>query len=789
MLSNELANALAGLPFPRKLFTLASSTEVVSIQWGQNGNTVRIDSIGIKDECFNPLVFNVKSNQHVLRQLSYYNFEKIDQKSRTWEFRHPFFKAGRCDLLPLVTRQTQKQNRNQDRSTGRRTRRRSKSIFDRVRADLMVMQRESYKKFNMEMCCQDFDINSAPQLENHLVQAKQSEGEQEITRAQNALNHMSLSDAQEDSLHISLTDTQADIVTSNLNEVSHLPENSQNSNLRFHNKRITRSQIRKRNSETFQVHAETSATPSNRLPAETYLTPNWNVRASTENSSPPKVCSTSDLMNGVLTTNSSSQFIVETMTGRILVENPSNKIYIKPNDKNAFIELNVENGSVYQYSGRKRVRDEVRRFSSADKLMFDCSVPKECFNMRNNFTEMEYRSNTCLPVKVAVLKNECNEYKEIDNYFVIKRVNNFPNYNDYSIYQNCMLRENNVVDCRLQQSEQDFVRNSEEITPINAAEKDSANCNFPDYCFPVSEESAFRNSLKTLNEMHADEFTSEDYSYLKSLTPDSFPKVELDALQSFCRNNLGNQKASGQNLQSTSSKWNPNFESIATDPVTQLSTDCNANQLNQDREISSALLDNQEKPDSVNLDHDYAVKYAQIVHSDESSCSQTIRYDSKENKEYLELGSRSLPLSKTYCVETGICNSQTYTSETKKFQQPAASSEASRDCVFNDISPNRMISNDTLKGSINLNSSENKCNIIPGSNERDYMDSQFPSCSTSEPYSALKDLGEIKLEDIFFIRDDNENVYQDNEVIMSQENSSSRLFPFPIRIKTEKQNF
>ncbi|GIY01577.1 HSF_DOMAIN domain-containing protein [Caerostris darwini] len=108
MISKELAASLKGTSFPHKLHILATSSEIASIRWSKSGNHVLVDSIGIKEELFHPQIFNVKSNQHVLRQLAYYNFQKIDHKSRIWEFKHRFFKAGRKDLLQFVKRQTQK---------------------------------------------------------------------------------------------------------------------------------------------------------------------------------------------------------------------------------------------------------------------------------------------------------------------------------------------------------------------------------------------------------------------------------------------------------------------------------------------------------------------------------------------------------------------------------------------------------------------------------------------------------------------------------------------------------
>ncbi|KAG8182209.1 hypothetical protein JTE90_000063 [Oedothorax gibbosus] len=108
MLSEKLLDKLGGLVFPRKLWLLASSEEVESIRWARNGTTLEIDSVLLCVECFHPKIFNVKSNQHVLRQLSYYKFDKLDQKKKLWEFKHQNFLPGREDLLPLIKRTPQR---------------------------------------------------------------------------------------------------------------------------------------------------------------------------------------------------------------------------------------------------------------------------------------------------------------------------------------------------------------------------------------------------------------------------------------------------------------------------------------------------------------------------------------------------------------------------------------------------------------------------------------------------------------------------------------------------------
>ncbi|XP_071041933.1 uncharacterized protein [Parasteatoda tepidariorum] len=108
MITKEFADTLCGVLFPRKLWLLATNKDVDSVQWSEDGLSVRIDSIGIEKECFIPQVFNVTSNQHVLRQLSYYQFEKIDNKIKMWEFKHSCFRADREDLLCYVKRSSQK---------------------------------------------------------------------------------------------------------------------------------------------------------------------------------------------------------------------------------------------------------------------------------------------------------------------------------------------------------------------------------------------------------------------------------------------------------------------------------------------------------------------------------------------------------------------------------------------------------------------------------------------------------------------------------------------------------
>ncbi|GIY59701.1 HSF_DOMAIN domain-containing protein [Caerostris darwini] len=104
MVSDLLKQLLNGTRFPLKLYLLASSEEIPSIQWSNDNRSVLIDSRTVKHECYNVLMFNVKDHASFKRQLYCYGFQKINGRSVTWKYRHPFFKTGRLDLLCNVKR-------------------------------------------------------------------------------------------------------------------------------------------------------------------------------------------------------------------------------------------------------------------------------------------------------------------------------------------------------------------------------------------------------------------------------------------------------------------------------------------------------------------------------------------------------------------------------------------------------------------------------------------------------------------------------------------------------------
>lgn len=78
MVSRSFARELEPLLFPIKLYKLASSEEVKSIQWSRKGTAIKLNAKTVK-ECFVTGVFHVNDHKHVFRQLSYYGFHRISK--------------------------------------------------------------------------------------------------------------------------------------------------------------------------------------------------------------------------------------------------------------------------------------------------------------------------------------------------------------------------------------------------------------------------------------------------------------------------------------------------------------------------------------------------------------------------------------------------------------------------------------------------------------------------------------------------------------------------------------
>ncbi|GFT57262.1 hypothetical protein NPIL_277981 [Nephila pilipes] len=67
-----------------------------------------------------------------------------------------------------------------------------------------------------------------------------------------------------------------------------------------------------------------------------------------------------------------SRFIIERSSGKILTPTSSNKIYIKPNDKNFFLELSVKDAKIFNISERKRVSAETPVIKTTKEILLGC---------------------------------------------------------------------------------------------------------------------------------------------------------------------------------------------------------------------------------------------------------------------------------------------------------------------------------------------------------------------------------------------------------------------------------
>ncbi|GFS85395.1 hypothetical protein NPIL_697381, partial [Nephila pilipes] len=105
-------------------------------------------------------------------------------------------------------------------------------------------------------------------------------------------------------------------------------------------------------------------------------------------------------------------FIIEKYTGKILTPTFLNKIYIKPNDKNVFLELRVKDALIYHNSGRKRLFGEAPAIKTTKEILLDLGPP--CETLKGNKIEhsnessdsnQSIRFSTTLPASHEKLPN------------------------------------------------------------------------------------------------------------------------------------------------------------------------------------------------------------------------------------------------------------------------------------------------------------------------------------------------------------------------------------------------
>ncbi|GFY70174.1 HSF_DOMAIN domain-containing protein [Trichonephila inaurata madagascariensis] len=558
MISKSLAQTLQGLPFPHKLFILASSPEVKSIRWAQGGHTVKIDSCRLKEECFKPQIFNVKSNQHVLRQMAYYNFEKIDQKCRIWEFRHPFFKAGRKDLLIYIRRQPVRQNQKFNESNGKRW---------------------------LEIDFQHLSIDTTPVTKEDMERNSSFVEERDLGRqdASNALtNNGFLQSYQNNNSSSSLTDS---VNTNSYNNSDLSEEITENFKIKIHKKNMTRRLLKKYSKILPRASGKGPIFNGNFSPAENFL----------DNTSAKHSCSISEFptendMN--IKGSKKSNFVIEHHTDQILTSTYKNKVYVKPDNKNFLLEINVKNASFYHNSGRKRLHEEAPRVKTAGQLLLDAGPPCVISNLdelQPTDVSTEYNQITHLTANLSFLNNETYITKKCNNSFDTSGRNNYQNSHNeslpnFSLNVNTGARKNDNIREVFRKVEKSPMLY--ENTEGNYTFKDSFNSPTDTYDYNYSHHfNPNDGSLPPWNTIHKlakkndsslrqEENTLKKYQDFTPFTP--LHKSDMQPQPSFGNPNSDTFCTPTNKQVSSSTSWIPNCESIPSDSFLQTSNklDC-----------------------------------------------------------------------------------------------------------------------------------------------------------------------------------------------------------------------
>ncbi|GFT78347.1 hypothetical protein NPIL_429451 [Nephila pilipes] len=107
--------------------------------------------------------------------------------------------------------------------------------------------------------------------------------------------------------------------------------------------------------------------------------------------------------------------IIEQGSGKILTPTILNKIYIKPNDKNVFLELSVKDALIYRISRRERIVEEAPSFKTTKQILLGCGPPCEILKVKelvHTGESSDYNQSTCFSSTLPAFDDKLSNPKK-----------------------------------------------------------------------------------------------------------------------------------------------------------------------------------------------------------------------------------------------------------------------------------------------------------------------------------------------------------------------------------------
>ncbi|GFV97650.1 hypothetical protein TNCV_2041571 [Trichonephila clavipes] len=438
-----------------------------------------------------------------------------------WEFRHHFFKAGRKDLLIYIRRQPVRQNQKFNESNGKRW---LEIDFQHLSIDTMPVTKE--------------DMERSSSFVEERDQGRQD--------ASNALtNNCFLQSYQKNNSSSTLIDS----VNTNFYNNSDLSEEiTENSKIKIHKKNMTRRLLKKYSKILPRASGKEPIVNGNFSPAENFL----------DNTSAIHSCNTSEIPTEndmIIKGSKKSNFVIEHHTDQILTSTYKNKVYVKPDNKNFLLEINVKNASFYHNSGRKRLHEEAPRVKTASQLLLDIGPPcviSKLDEFEPTDVSTEYNQITHLTANLSFLNNETYITNKCNNSFDTSGRNNCQNSHKRGNYT---FKDsfNSPTDTYDYNYSHHYNPNTGGLPPWNTI-----------YKLAKKNDSSLKQEENTLNNY-------QDFTPFTSLH-----KSDMQPQPSFGNPNSDTFCTPTNTQVSSSSSWIPNCETIPSDSFLQTSNklDC-----------------------------------------------------------------------------------------------------------------------------------------------------------------------------------------------------------------------